>query len=171
MIHAKPKDAKMLDLRNPDLDPTEIRRVLSLAPHPEGGSYREIWREEGADGGRGSVSTIEFLLAAGERSHWHRVDAAEIWCWQGGGPMRLRIADREQAGGLAETTIILGPRPEAGEVLQAVVPAGAWQAAESTGTWSLVACIVAPAFLFEKFELAPPGWSPADETGAEGQGT
>ncbi|MCE2579799.1 cupin domain-containing protein [Komagataeibacter sp. FNDCR1] len=157
MTETPPTHGTALDLRDPGLDAARVRAALSLAPHPEGGSYREVWREARADGGRGSVSTIEFLLAEGERSHWHRVDAAEIWCWQAGGPLRLRIA----AGGQAEQVITLGPRPDAGEVLQAVVPAGAWQAAESMGRWSLVACIVAPAFLFERFELAPPGWSPA----------
>ncbi|POF62686.1 cupin [Novacetimonas maltaceti] len=157
MTETPPKDSPVLDLRDPGLDAARVRAALSLAPHPEGGSYREIWREGRADGGRGSVSTIEFLLAEGERSHWHRVDAAEIWCWQAGGPLRLRIA----VEGQAEQAITIGPRPGRGEVLQAVVPAGAWQAAESMGAWSLVACIVAPAFLFERFELAPPGWSPA----------
>ena len=157
MTENSPMDRSVLDLRDPGLDAARVRAALSLAPHPEGGSYREIWREARADGGRGSVSTIEFLLAKGEHSHWHRVDAAEIWCWQAGGPLRLHIA----VEGQAEQVITLGPRPDAGEVLQAVVPAGAWQAARSMGTWSLVACIVAPAFMFDRFELAPPGWSPA----------
>ncbi|EFG85222.1 cupin domain-containing protein [Novacetimonas hansenii] len=157
MTEKSPTDRSALDLRDPGLDAARVRAALSLAPHPEGGSYREIWRETRADGGRGSVSTIEFLLEQGERSHWHRVDAAEIWCWQAGGPLCLRIV----GAGQAEQAITLGPCPDAGEVLQAVVPAGAWQAAQGMGKWSLVACIVAPAFLFDTFELAPPGWSPA----------
>ncbi|MBB2174392.1 cupin domain-containing protein [Gluconacetobacter johannae] len=145
-----------LDLRDPVLPAGAVRDALALSPHPEGGWYRELWRDSPPGGGRGAATTIQFLLAEGERSHWHRVDAAEIWCWQGGAPLRLRIADK--AG--VERVIALGPRPGAGEVLQAVVPAHAWQAAESLGAWSLVGCIVAPAFLFESFELAPPGWTP-----------
>lgn len=147
----------MTDLRDPNLPADEVRRILDLQPHPEGGSYREIWRDTPADGPRGKVSTIQFLLAAGEQSHWHRVDAAEIWCWQGGSPLLLEIAAR--AGGPI-TRAVLGPLPGQGQVLQAVVPAGAWQAACSQGGWSLVACQVAPAFVFSSFELAPPGWSP-----------
>ncbi|MEZ7134952.1 cupin domain-containing protein [Komagataeibacter sp. SM21] len=149
----------MIDLRDPAVPAHEVRRMLDLQPHPEGGSYREIWRDTPVHGGRGAVSTIQFLLAAGERSHWHRVDAAEIWCWQGGSPLVLEMA----AEGMPVTRTILGPLPGSQQALQAVVPAGMWQAASSQGAWSLVACQVAPAFLFSSFELAPPGWSPEGE--------
>ena len=147
----------MTDLRDPATPADDVRRLLGLQPHPEGGSYREIWRDTPASGTRGAVSTITFLLAAGERSHWHRVDAAEIWCWQGGSPLALEIAAN---AGASVGQVVLGPLPEQGQVLQAVVPAGAWQAARSLGAWSLMGCQVAPAFQFSSFELAPPGWSP-----------
>ncbi|GBR36091.1 cupin domain-containing protein [Komagataeibacter oboediens] len=150
----------MIDLRDPSTPPESVRQALGLQPHPEGGSYREIWRDTPADGPRGAVSTIMFLLAAGERSHWHRVDAAEIWCWQGGSPLVLEIAPRAD-GPIERVTI--GPLPEQGQVMQAVVPAGAWQAAFPEGAWSLTGCQVAPAFVFSSFELAPPGWSPQGE--------
>ena len=150
----------MIDLRDPAIPAHAVRQALGLQPHPEGGSYREIWRDAPADGPRGAVSTIQFLLAEGERSHWHRVDAAEIWCWQGGGPLVLEIAPH--AGGPVER-VMIGPLPGQGQVTQAVVPAGAWQAATPMGAWSLMGCQVAPAFVFSSFELAPPGWSPEGE--------
>ncbi|GBQ32250.1 cupin domain-containing protein [Gluconacetobacter sacchari] len=144
-----------IDLRDPDLPAEAVRAALSLSPHPEGGWYRETWRDTPPDGGRGVATTIQFLLARGERSHWHRVDAAEIWCWQGGAPLRLGIA----RDGVVER-VTLGPCPAEGHLQQAVVPVMAWQAAESLGAWSVVGCIVAPAFQFAGFELAPPGWAP-----------
>ncbi len=140
-----------IDLRDPALPADAVRAALGLLPHPEGGHYRELWRDAPAHGGRGAATSILFLLAAGERSHWHKVDAAEIWLWQAGAPLALGLAGAEQR---------LGPDLAAGEMLQAVVPAGAWQAAASLGNWSLVSCIVAPAFEFAGFELAPPGWAP-----------
>ena len=104
-----------------------------------------------------SPSTILYVLAAGERSHWHRVDAAEVWQWSGGEALELRIwAD----GDPAVTTVRLGGDVAAGEQPQAVVPIGAWQAARPLGAWTLVGCIVAPAFSFDGFELAPDGWEP-----------
>ncbi len=134
-----------------------MREALGLSPHPEGGHYREIWRDRPADGGRGAATSILFLLAEGERSRWHRIDAAEIWLWQAGAPMALGVH------GAGEHLIRLGPELGRGEQLQAVVPAGAWQEARSLGRWSLVACVVAPAFDFARFELAPDGWSPPVE--------
>lgn len=142
-----------VDLRDPALAAEDVRAALRLAPHPEGGHYRELWRDAPKGGGRGAGTSILFLLAAGERSHWHRVDAAEVWLWQAGAPLRLEIA------GAGE--VRLGPDLAGGETLQAVVPAGVWQAARSLGGWSLVSCVVAPAFAFAGFELAPPGWAPA----------
>lgn len=140
-----------MDLRDPALDAVSVRAALGLAPHPEGGAFREVWRDVPPGGGRGVGTSILFLLAAGERSHWHRVDAAEIWVWQGGAALLL---------GIGTEWVRLGPDLGAGEVLQAVVPAGAWQAAESAGAWSLVGCVVAPAFEFAGFEMAAVGWSP-----------
>lgn len=144
-----------IDLRDPALPADAVRAALGLMPHPEGGHYRELWRDAPADGGRGAGTSILFLLAAGERSHWHKVDAAEIWLWQAGSPLALGIAAEEQRQELR-----LGQHLANGEILQAVVPAGAWQAASSLGNWTLVSCVVAPAFAFAGFELAPPGWSP-----------
>lgn len=135
---------------------------LGLRPHPEGGHYIETYRskrEDGArteGGARGACTAIYYLLKAGERSHWHRVDAAEIWLWHGGDPLRLSVA----APHSLVTTITLGGNVLAGEIPQAVVPPEAWQAAEPVGAWSLVSCVVAPAFDFAGFEMAAPGWKP-----------
>ena len=139
----------------PLLTAEEVIDLLGLAPHPEGGRFRETFRDGAGDGGRGASTAIYFLLRAGERSHWHRVDAAEVWHWYAGAPLTLSIAD---AGGRRD--LALGADLKAGERPQGVVPPGAWQAAESQGAWTLVGCTVAPAFNFAGFELAPPGWSP-----------
>jgi predicted cupin superfamily sugar epimerase len=130
---------------------------LGLKPHPEGGHYRETFRDpRPGDGGRATSTAIYFLLARGERSHWHRIDAAEIWHHYAGSALTLRIAE-----GRTARAVRLGPDIAGGEEPQAVVPAGAWQAAECDGDWALVGCTVAPGFDFAAFELAPPGWSPA----------
>ena len=121
----------------------DIIAQLSLKPHPEGGHYRETFRDERCD--------------AAERSHWHRIDAVEMWHHYAGAPLTLRIA---QDGG-PQQSITLGGDVARGEQPQALVPAGAWQAAESSGDWTLVGCTVAPGFEFSKFELAPKGWEPA----------
>jgi hypothetical protein len=129
---------------------------LGLKPHPEGGHYRETFRDpQTSDGNRAASTAIYFLLARDERSHWHRVDAVEIWHYYAGSALTLRIAD-----GNGVRAIRLGSDLAAGEQPQAVVPAHAWQAAECTGDWTLAGCTVAPGFDFAKFELAPPGWSP-----------
>lgn len=145
-----------MNLRDPALAGAAVIAALDLRPHPEGGHFRETWRDAPADGGRGAGTVILFLLQAGERSHWHRVDAAEIWLWQAGAPLALQLS--------ADSRRIeqqrLGPAAGAGESLQAVVPAGVWQAAVSLGAWSLASCVVAPAFDFAGFTLAPPGWQP-----------
>ncbi|MBJ7533291.1 cupin domain-containing protein [Rhodomicrobium vannielii ATCC 17100] len=151
-----PMKTVQADFRDPTLAADQARAALDLKPHPEGGHYRELWRDAPLDGERGAASAILFLLAAGERSHWHRVDAAEIWIWQAGAPLALGIA---HADGRRET-LTLGPNAGGGEAFQGVVPAFAWQEAVSLGAWTLVSCIVAPAFCFEGFELASPGWSP-----------
>lgn len=140
----------------PALTADDIIAQLGLKPHPEGGYYRETFRDSRVvDGGRAASTAIYFLLTRGQTSHWHRVDAVEIWHYHAGDPLTLRIADD-----CGERAIRLGPDLNAGEQPQAVVPAHAWQAAESTGDWTLVGCTVAPGFDFAAFELAPPGWSP-----------
>ena len=129
----------------------DIIRKLELLPHPEGGWYRQTWAGPEING-RPTGTAILFLLRAGERSHWHRVDADEIWLWHAGAPLVLAIGlDRAQEHRL-------GPDVLGIEVVQQVVPAGWWQAARSVGEWSLVSCTVSPGFRFEGFELAPPGW-------------
>jgi uncharacterized protein len=130
---------------------------LQLAPHPEGGWYRETWRAPAAPGERSAGTAILFLLKQGERSHWHRVDAAELWFWHAGHPLDLHIADAA-AGGYA--TVRLGGDPLGGYSAQGVVPANRWQAAEAPHGWALVSCTVTPAFEFSGFELAPPEWQP-----------
>jgi predicted cupin superfamily sugar epimerase len=143
----------------PTLSAAEVIRLLDLKPHPEGGHYRQTFRDPHAvDGARAASTAIYFLLARGERSHWHRVDAAEVWHYHAGAPLELAIA--LDAQGPLER-VRLGPDLIAGERPQAVVPAHAWQAAGSLGEWTLVGCTVAPGFQFEGFELAPAGWTPA----------
>ncbi len=128
---------------------------LGLAPHPEGGHYRQTWVAETEGDARPAGTCIYFLLRAGERSHWHRVDAAEIWHYYAGAPLTLSMAETE-AGPARRLT--LGPDLMAGEAPQRIVPTGHWQAAESTGDWTLVGCTVSPGFQFAGFELAAPGF-------------
>jgi hypothetical protein len=135
----------------------EMIARLELKPHPEGGHFRETFRDARADANGRPVSTaIYFLLARGERSHWHRIDAVEVWHYYAGSALALEIAD-----GDARRSVRLGPDLTAGEVPQATVPPHAWQSAMSCGDWTLVGCTVAPGFDFAKFELAKPGWAPA----------
>lgn len=131
---------------------------LGLAPHPEGGWYRETWRAEASPGSRAAATAIHFLLEAGQRSHWHSVDAAELWLWHAGAPLDLRSAPRE-SGPVAEHA--LGGDVLAGQVPQLLVPPHHWQSAETTGGWALVSCVVSPGFAFAGFTLAPRGWRPA----------
>jgi len=133
----------------------EIIAKLDLQPHPEGGHYRETFRDPRMHEGRAASTAILFLLARGERSHWHRVDAVEIWHFYAGAPLKLEIVD-----GAKEEIVRLGADLHAGEIPQVTVPARAWQAAESLGDWTLVGCTVAPGFEFSGFELAPKGWTP-----------
>jgi predicted cupin superfamily sugar epimerase len=136
---------------------TDVIARLELRPHPEGGHYRETFRDSRTDAsGRALSTAIYFLLARGERSHWHRIDAVEVWHFYAGDPLTLRIA---HDGGV-QHTIRLGPDASADQRPQAIVPAQAWQAAESNGDWTLVGCTVAPGFDFATFELAPKGWTP-----------
>jgi predicted cupin superfamily sugar epimerase len=146
-----------IDLSDGSLTAASVIRALGLLPHPEGGHYRETWRDPDPPGGRGAGTAILFLLAAGEASHWHRVDAAELWLWHAGAPLALRIA----ADGSPPAKSRLGPDLAGGAALQAVVPKDAWQAAASEGAWTLCSCVVTPAFRFAGFTLAPPDWEPA----------
>lgn len=130
---------------------------LELAPHPEGGWYRETWRADAADGDRGAGTAIFFLLEAGQSSHWHKVDADELWLWHAGTGLALSIAP-DDAGPVE--TIRLGPDVLSGETPQARIPAGHWQAAAADRGWALVSCVVVPAFDFAGFTLAPDGWRP-----------
>lgn len=134
----------------------EIIATLELLPHPEGGHFRETFRDARTDAhGRAASTAIYFLLAAGERSHWHRVDAVEIWHYHAGAPLTLEIADEN-----GQRAITLGADLAAGQQPQGIVPPHAWQAAATTGDWTLVGCTVAPGFDFATFELAPKGWKP-----------
>lgn len=145
-------------------DAREVIEQLGLAPHPEGGWYVETWRAGAPPGERAAASAILFLLAAGESSHWHRVDAAELWLHHAGDQIELAIASSDE-GPVSRHRV--GGNVLAGEEPQVVVPAGAWQSARSLGGWSLVSCVVAPAFGFDGFQLAPPGWSP--DAGGQGE--
>lgn len=143
-----------------DLSADEVIRQLELQPHPEGGHYRETFRDSrtvDAGSGRAASTAIYFLLRAGEISRWHRVDAAEVWHWYAGAPLALSIVDREQ-----KLDVRLGADLTASERPQAAVPAGAWQQAQSLGAWTLVGCTVAPGFEFSGFEMAPPEFNPLE---------
>lgn len=128
---------------------------LGLRPHPEGGHYCETFRDVENASGRAHATAIYFLLKAEERSHWHRIDAAEIWHWYAGAPLALRIAQ-----GHVVHDLVLGNDFAPGQVPQIVVPPRAWQSAESLGAYTLVGCTVAPGFSFEHFELAPEDFTP-----------
>lgn len=130
----------------------EIIARLGLSPHPEGGHYRQTWVAEGP--GRPSGTCIYFLLAAGEKSHWHKVDATEIWLFHAGAPLILSLSATD-AG--PATDHVLCPDLSAGAP-QIIVPQGHWQAARSTGDYTLVSCTVSPGFRFDGFTLAPPGF-------------
>ena len=136
----------------------ELIARLGLQPHPEGGHYRQMFKAAPSkgDGPRGASTAIYFLLKAGERSHWHRVDADEIWHHYAGAPLELSLSD----DGRHVRHLRLGSDFSIGEEPQLVVPRHVWQAARSLGHWTLVGCTVAPAFEFERFEMAPPGWTP-----------
>jgi predicted cupin superfamily sugar epimerase len=139
-----------------DLDADAIIEALGLKPHPEGGAYVETFRDDAGEG-RAASTAIYYLLRRGERSHWHRVDAVEVWHFHAGAPLELSLA---QAEGAPIETHRLGVDLLAGERPQGVVPRGWWQAARSRGDWTLVGCTVAPGFEFSGFEMAPEGWNP-----------
>ena len=130
---------------------------LGLLRHPEGGWYRETWRADAPAGTRAAGTAILFLLEAGQHSHWHRVDAEELWFWHAGAPLTLRTAPGD-AGPVMTTC--LGPDISTGALPQARIASGHWQAAEADRGWTLVSCVVVPAFEFAGFTLAPPEWAP-----------
>ncbi len=141
--------------RGDDLSAEAVARLLDLAPHPEGGFYRETFRDTRAVAGRAASTAIYYLLPAGQISAWHRVDAAEIWHWHAGAPLDLsRIEEGRR------TVLRLGGDLAQGESPQGIVPAGVWQSARSLGAWTLVGCTVAPGFDFAHFEIAAPGAIP-----------
>ena len=131
----------------------QIIKTLKLEPHPEGGFYRQTW--EANDSPRASGTCIYFLLTEGQRSHWHRVDAVEIWHFYAGDPLILRTASSE-AGPV--DALVLGADLSKGQKPQGIVEKDAWQSAETTGAWTLVGCTVSPGFRFDGFELAPAGF-------------
>lgn len=133
-----------------------IIAALGLQPHPEGGWFRETFRHAPAEGGRGASTAIYYLLQAGESSHWHRVDADEVWHFYAGESLELSLS----RDGAVISRALLGNDLAAGQAPQIVVPAGCWQSARPLGAYTLVGCTVAPAFEFSGFEMAPPGWAP-----------
>jgi predicted cupin superfamily sugar epimerase len=144
------------------LSAAEIMRLLDLKPHPEGGHFRETFRDPRmVDGSRAASTAAYYLLARGERSHWHKVDAVEVWHYHAGAPLKLEIA--LDANGPVEC-LTLGANLAAGERPQAIVPTHAWQAAQTLGEWTLVGCTVAPGFEFKTFEVAANDWSPGRNT-------
>jgi hypothetical protein len=142
-------------------DAHAIIERLGLQPHPEGGWYRETWRGPAGPGGRATATAIHFLLEAGQNSHWHKVDAAEIWLFHAGDPLRMLLA-QDDAGPVR--SVLLGNDVLAGHTPQHVVAPHEWQAAEpgpvGAAGYSLVSCVVAPGFEFSGFTLAPEGWAP-----------
>lgn len=141
----------------PMTDARTLIQSLDLKPHPEGGWYRETWRAEAAPGERASATAILFLLEAGQCSHWHKVDATELWLFHSGNALTLRTAASDAGPVRTER---LGPDIAAGEQPQLRIGPGEWQAAEAERGWTLVSCIVSPGFEFAGFTLAPPGWNP-----------
>ncbi len=131
----------------------QIIAHLNLAPHPEGGHYRQTWIAEAEGVARPAGTAIYFLLKGGETSHWHRVDAAEIWHFYAGAPLILSLSETDNGPATDHT---LGPDLASGQFPQLIFPEGHWQAARTTGDWTLVGCTVSPAFQFEGFELAAP---------------
>lgn len=153
--------------RGDDMTAEDLIESLGLAPHPEGGWYRETWRAPAANGERAAASAVLYVIQPGQRSHWNRVDANEIWLWHSGDPVDVSISQSDNG---PVRTVRLGGRVIEGEQPQLIIPAGHWQAADpasgGAAGYTLISCIVAPAFEFSGFELAEPGWAP----GAKPQG-
>jgi hypothetical protein len=142
-----------------------VIRRLALKPHPEGGHYRETFRDAPADGSRGAMTAIYYLLAAGEESAWHKVDATEIWHYYAGARLSLSISE----DGRSTRVVTMGGDIVVGQQPQAIVPANAWQSARSLGAWTLVGCTVGPAFAFAGFTMAPKGWEPRPDAPPNGR--
>jgi predicted cupin superfamily sugar epimerase len=140
-----------------DLSPAQVITLLGLERHPEGGWYKETFRDHSAGESRPASTAILYLLEADQVSAWHRIDAAEVWHFHAGAPLVLTLSPPEGKGA---TTLRLGADLRAGQRPQVVVPPGWWQTAESLGAYSLVGCTVAPGFQFDQFELAPDDWRP-----------
>ncbi len=136
-------------------DADSIIAALNLKPHPEGGWYGETHRIASPEGQRSPGTAIYYLLKSGERSHWHRIDATETWHFYAGDPLQLT-----RSFGRGQEVQILGPDILAGQRPQVVIAPGQWQAATTTGAWTLVGCTVSPGFDFSAFELAPRDWTP-----------
>ena len=138
------------------MDADYIINYLKLTEHPEGGWFKETFQSKETSNCRSNLSMIYYLLKENENSHWHRVtDADEIWLWHLGDPLLLSYSDERST-----KEITLGPDLNNNEKLQAVIPKSIWQKAKSNGAWSLVSCVVAPAFSFDGFEMAKKGWEP-----------
>ena len=141
-----------------DLSAAEVIELLDLKPHPEGGHFRETFRDRlKISNTRAASSAIYFLLPRGQRSCWHKIDAVEIWHYHAGAPLELQVALHDTG---PTTRLTLGPDLMRGARPQVIVPAQAWQSAHSLGDWTLVGCTVAPGFDFATFELAPKDWKP-----------
>jgi predicted cupin superfamily sugar epimerase len=134
----------------------DVIGTLGLKPHPEGGYYAETHRIPSSGDQRSPGTAIYYLLGRGDRSHWHRVDATEIWHFYGGAALELSLS-----AGLGVESHVLGPDLSAGQRPQVIVPPGHWQSARSLGEWTLVGCTVSPGFEFSGFEMAAPDWKPA----------
>ena len=145
------------NMNAPDVSAETIIDALGLKPHPEGGWYIETFNNAGDDGERGSLSTIYYLLEKGQSAHWHRViDADEVWLWHGGSALNLYQTSPD--GAVVKN--ILGLDVANGQIPQVIIPKGMWQSASATDGWSLVSCVVGPAFVFDKMEFAPRGFEP-----------
>jgi predicted cupin superfamily sugar epimerase len=151
----------MLSEISNDLSGNEVIRLLDLQPHPEGGWYRQTFKDTPADEGRPASTAIYYLLQAEEASAWHKIDAVEVWHYYAGAPLSLTLSPPD---GQAATVHVLGPDLRAGARPQMVVPTSWWQTAASQGAWTLVGCTVAPGFNFDGFELAPRDWRPHSQT-------
>jgi predicted cupin superfamily sugar epimerase len=134
----------------------DIIAALRLERHPEGGWYIQTFQDPEMTNGRADSTAIFYLLEAGDRSHWHTVDAVEIWHYHAGAPLALRLS----GDGRTVRTVTLGPDIIAGQIPQGIVRKGEWQSATSLGDWTLVGCTVAPGFEFSGFHMAAPGWEP-----------
>ncbi len=138
----------------------KLIELLGLEPHPEGGWYCRTFKDFQPNDKRAKSTAIYYLLQKGERSHWHRVDAAEVWHYYGGAPLKLMIS----ADGISTREVILGTDFAKDQRPQAIVEKMYWQSATSLGEWTLCGCTVSPGFEFAGFEMAKEGWEPGHKT-------